>query len=1123
MILTMMKKTSNLFAMKSFGYYFGMVVAATMAFTACKKEITPEDEPQEITHTMTINLGKVDSKTAVVEGEESASYIWTLEDKPCFHVYESTTDADGKVSKIEGNVDKVTFSEDMTTASLSVSFTGIQSGPYTYSVVYAGTLNGNENPVIPAEQNPRLDNFDPTADVLISKPIVSETRLEELSMIMGRVSTINKMTLKGLEAGEKISKVEFTLDKGLSASYVLDSGNYSKNANKLTFTYTSVEALVGEGGTFPVYFVSAPVDKAAIVSVVVTTDKKVYTKSSTQSPNPFDGKTITFAVGVMKRFGMDMTGCGETITSSTDYVLVENASQILEGGEYLVVNKDGTQALGAYYTADKAYFQLTAVKTNEKTITITSEQVNKLTFESSTTDGQFYIRESNGNYLYYKGNDNAIFSGEKQDADSYLWSVGIDKISNIGNTARVLQYNNQNTRFACYQSTMEDVTLYVNLQSLIPALKTPTGILADAEGKTITVIWDGVENAESYKVTCGDIVETTGDTCYEFTVSEDGLYEISVVATTSDASFKDSAPATTTVCVGAAKKSKAFFSVNGQNSEGTEYEEGTTISFPANPSIAGVEFMGWTTSAIPTPQATAPVFVNTESTVMGTEDITFYAVFATVEKKPVTKTYGWETVSDSDWTISSSITRTNATTSYPANSGSCYGLLNSNSKITFAKKVKVTAFSYYCVRRTTNTNTSIIIQTSTDNSTWTDALSTQWDYFKSDSKTYKKIEKTWPGTEDVYVRLNITTAANRQLDDVSISYVEINYTDYCTNVVTLSSISVSGTPDKTQYTVGEAFDPAGLTVTGTYSNGESSTITEGISWSWTPPTFEESGNQSVSVTATVQSIKSAAYNVNVNVETIANTLAATDKSINVKTNLDVTSLFTTNSDAEITYTLVQNPSGAGTLNKTTFNKTTFSANAAGTYKVQASQAATTKYSAADAIATIEVTDAHSHSFGDTPVYTLSFSKLTTGTNYNTYVNAHTISVNDVYWDVFGNQSIGNYLCVGGKSLSNQDRTLTAKSSISNDKIGKVVLTHSGINNGSSSSITINSITVKTGTKVCKIVKPTVDTAGTLEFVLENEDFDASSTFQILINCTTSGNKNSYLTVNKIDFYSCSAE
>ena len=234
MILTMMKKTSNLFAMKSFGYYFGMVVAATMAFTACKKEITPEDEPQEITHTMTINLGKVDSKTAVVEGEESASYIWTLEDKPCFHVYESTTDADGKVSKIEGNVDKVTFSEDMTTASLSVSFTGIQSGPYTYSVVYAGTLNGNENPVIPAEQNPRLDNFDPTADVLISKPIVSETRLEELSMIMGRVSTINKMTLKGLEAGEKISKVEFTLDKGLSASYVLDSGNYSKNANKLT-------------------------------------------------------------------------------------------------------------------------------------------------------------------------------------------------------------------------------------------------------------------------------------------------------------------------------------------------------------------------------------------------------------------------------------------------------------------------------------------------------------------------------------------------------------------------------------------------------------------------------------------------------------------------------------------------------------------------------------------------------------------------------------------------------------------------------------------------------------------------------------------------------------------------
>lgn len=47
---------------------------------------------------------------------------------------------------------------------------------------------------------------------------------------------------------------------------------------------------------------------------------------------------------------------------------------------------------------------------------------------------------------------------------------------------------------------------------------------------------------------------------------------------------------------------------------------------------------------------------------------------------------------------------------------------------------------------------------------------------------------------------------------------------------TLSSISISGTPNKTTYEAGENFDPSGLVATGTYSDASTSPIASGITW-----------------------------------------------------------------------------------------------------------------------------------------------------------------------------------------------------------------------------------------------------------------------------------------------------
>lgn len=77
---------------------------------------------------------------------------------------------------------------------------------------------------------------------------------------------------------------------------------------------------------------------------------------------------------------------------------------------------------------------------------------------------------------------------------------------------------------------------------------------------------------------------------------------------------------------------------------------------------------------------------------------------------------------------------------------------------------------------------------------------------------------------------------------------------------TLTSLAISGEPTKKTYNDGEAFDPTGLVVTGTYDDASTATITNGITWTKTPATLTV-GTTSCSVTATVNGVTSPAYNV----------------------------------------------------------------------------------------------------------------------------------------------------------------------------------------------------------------------------------------------------------------------
>lgn len=117
---------------------------------------------------------------------------------------------------------------------------------------------------------------------------------------------------------------------------------------------------------------------------------------------------------------------------------------------------------------------------------------------------------------------------------------------------------------------------------------------------------------------------------------------------------------------------------------------------------------------------------------------------------------------------------------------------------------------------------------------------------------------------------------------------------------TLTSLAISGEPTKKAYNDGEAFDPTGLVVTGTYDDNTTATITNGITWA-TTPTKLAAGTTSCSVTATVNGVTSPAYDVTGLTVTKSISLSI-DPAISTVVKAPVKVTLTANAGATIYYT-----------------------------------------------------------------------------------------------------------------------------------------------------------------------------------------------------------------------------
>ena len=205
-----------------------VVATIVLSSTSCRNEQmpdTPQESVKESVKRITVQASQAETRTAVIADGQDYKPTWKAGD--WIKLFEFSDEG-----VIEG------YSEDLTEdtpllASFNVVFEDNQQGsPLQYVGAYSGNTQlvsvddpdlgglwaqawGNNSAVprwwldgyIPENQRPRLDSFDPEADVMFSRMTEKETRPNEnetIDLAFARVGSIAKITLKDLPAGERV-------------------------------------------------------------------------------------------------------------------------------------------------------------------------------------------------------------------------------------------------------------------------------------------------------------------------------------------------------------------------------------------------------------------------------------------------------------------------------------------------------------------------------------------------------------------------------------------------------------------------------------------------------------------------------------------------------------------------------------------------------------------------------------------------------------------------------------------------------------------------------------------------------------------------------------------------------
>ena len=474
------------------------------------------------------------------------------------------------------------------------------------------------------------------------------------------------------------------------------------------------------------------------------------------------------AGGVNSAWAQEVTTfCSGSGTSG--YTLPEGwtVTGSVDGGSYIKF-EEGTLTSPEYGPHDNITFTYSVA-------TYGTGTNNPLTIRILSTDGKKIIEKTTATPT----------------SSSYIQTDSPIKLGNIDQNFKIELYgpSGKGVRLRNFSITGEPATIITSSISVT----VNESSMGSAEVKGTTIIAtpnDGYRvkaGDEGYTVTSGTAtVENNGDNTFKVTPETDCIIQINFEAV----------PAHTVT-----------FSVNGVESEPVDVKEGADIDFPTPDAIDEKVFVGWVTETIDGTTADVPELIT--QAVMGKDDITYYAVFATATEgdgEVLAQTLMYDT-----WKITGPVTYTTASAGNYYLCGNGAYVESEPFDLSTLKKVVVYGGTYGGA----NYNT---VKIGDDTNTWKDVTlsgssQTGTNTFTDEGAT------SLIGLKPLRV---ISTCGDGKSNGVRMSKIEIYvkdiaYSEYCTTVITNGLLSAelkveenismnAGTTHKIEYSVAEGYD-----------------------------------------------------------------------------------------------------------------------------------------------------------------------------------------------------------------------------------------------------------------------------------------------------------------------------
>ena len=457
------------------------------------------------------------------------------------------------------------FTADFTTTDGATKYTFGAFYPYAYKSTTSSISLYSLN-----EQTPTENSYDPKGDILVSKePTVVYGTPDKVQFTFARLVAFAKMTLKGINAGEKIEKIVFSspmkpagaVTVKVHEAGTLDNAKWYNNYEDITLNMGNRVAT----GEDTVWFTTVPTDlSGSSFKVTVVTDKNNYVKEV-----DLTGKALNFERANVAQFTVKDLAIQEKPKA---YKLLTDIAELNAGDKVISANKNYESSTGRVMMT--TMYDSSKIKLSSDYTTITSnieiaetalpENTAVFTVEDGATAGTFAFKAEGVGYLnggYDDANWSAFLGYSSTLEAGASWTVELisngAKMSSCynGSSTRFLNnYDNYKMNYANSRGTSYHYYIfYIDgeaqgepeqpEQPVVTPLATPV-VSATASANSVTVSWDAVAGAKDYTVTCGTATQTVTASPATFTDLEFATeYTVSVVANPTDATLNTASEA----------------------------------------------------------------------------------------------------------------------------------------------------------------------------------------------------------------------------------------------------------------------------------------------------------------------------------------------------------------------------------------------------------------------------------------------------------------------------------------------------------------------------------------------------------------------------------------------------